>query len=237
MASLSYFKTTVLTPPAVTRLADPDIVLDDWNIDASVRTFIERSIDRCSAAASDYCNRQFGIAEYQIVANLERGYRDGHLLIGDISPLMIPYWPITSVVSVTETDADGTITTLVENTDFEVVNKVAKFYRLDSYGRQRDWWPQKKVTIVCWAGYVLPGQILGNFPGAEMLPAHLQDAIGRMVATRYFERSRDPFLKSETVEGIMRIDYRDSGTSPEDGGNMSPDVIDILNNFRQPVLA
>ena len=66
-----------------------------------------------------------------------------------------------------------------------------------------------KVIATYYAGYLLPGQNSNNFPGAKALPAHVEDAIGRMVATRYFERSRDPFVRSETVEGIGRTDYID----------------------------
>lgn len=235
MSSLSYFVTTVLTPAASADLTTAATVMDDWGIAAKDQAFVARAVTRCSMAASDFCNRAFGITEYKTVVRLERGYKDGHLTIGDISPIMFPFFPIASISSIIETDENGVDTTLVEGTDYEVVYNVGKIFRLDSYGRQRDWWTRKKVTITCKAGFVLPGQNLSDFPGASLLPAHLEDAVGRMVATRYFERNRDPFVKSEVVEGIGRTDYITLEKNP-DGGNMSADVIDILNNFRVPVI-
>ena len=234
MSTLSYFRVATVTAPTVTDLTTADTVIADWGIGEENISFISRAISRCSKAAEDYCNRSFGIGKYQVDARLERGYRDGHLVMGAISPLMIPLWPIASIVSVVETDEDGTATTLVEGTDYEADYSVGKFYRLDSYQRQRDWWPRKKVTIICWAGYKLPGDT-ASYTGAETLPAHLEDAIGRMVATRYFERNRNPFVKSEMVTGVGSIDYRDA-IMGADSGNLSPDVLDILNNFRQPVV-
>ena len=236
MSTLSYLLTSVVTPPTHTDLTTATTVMADWNIPFTSAAFVTRTVSRCSRAAEDYCNRTFGIAQYQVIARLEKGYRDGHLTLGAASPIMLPLWPIASFVSVTETDENGTVTTLVENTDYESDYTTGKLYRLDSYGRQRDWWPRLKVTINCWSGYILPGDT-ASYPGASPLPAHLEDAIGRMAATRYFESRRDPYVRSETVEGVGSIDYTTQGTRPTDAGNLSADVSDILDNFRAPIVA
>lgn len=234
MPSLSHIRTTIITPPAVTDLALAETVLMDWGIDGANEPFISRAITRCSGAAEDYCNRRFGIAKYQFDVRLERGYRDGHLTLGANNPIMVHVWPIASVVSITETDENGTATSLVENTDYEVDNHSGQIYRLDSSQRQRDWWPTMRVKIVCWSGYILPGDKT-VYTGASNLPSQIEDAVGRMAATRYFESNRNPFVKSESVVGVGTIDYRDSGSGP-DSGNLSPDVLDILTNFRMPVV-
>jgi hypothetical protein len=86
-----------------------------------------------------------------------------------------------------------------------------------------------EITVVCVAGYVLPGQL------AQTLPVDIEDAVGRMVYARWSERKRDPFVKAETVEGVGRTEFIVSNAV--DGGNMSPDVSDILINYRQAVTA
>jgi hypothetical protein len=94
------------------------------------------------------------------------------------------------------------------------------------------------VIVDLWAGYVLPGQATTGLPAsAQPIPDHLEDAVGRMVATRFFESQRDPFVRSETVEGVGSINYVPAMQGPAaDAGNLSPDVEDILNNFRAPVV-
>jgi len=240
MPRVSYMQTAVITPPASQKMTLSDTVMQDWGIDGDNRAFIERAIIRCSRAAADYCNRDFGIAKYSVTARLERGYRDGHLSLGRVDPIMIPYWPITSTVSVTETDINGVVTTLVEGTDFEVDISTGSYYRLDANQIPRDWYSTTTVMIVLWSGYVFPDQAAGQngIPAAApLIPAHLEDAIGRMVATRYFESRRDPYVKSETVEGIGSTNYITQGSRPTDAGNLSPDVSDILDNFRAPIVA
>ena len=64
------------------------------------------------------------------------------------------------------------------------------------------------------------------------LPDDIVDAVGRMVYTRYAERQRDPLIKSEQIDGVGRTDY----LIPSSGGNLSPDVEDILRAYRVPVV-
>jgi hypothetical protein len=54
-----------------------------------------------------------------------------------------------------------------------------------------------------------------------------------MVYTRYAERQRDPLVKSEYIDGVGRTEY----ILPSSDGNLSPDVLDILDNYRVPVIA
>jgi len=73
---------------------------------------------------------------------------------------------------------------------------------------------------------------------APTLPLDIEDAVGRLVWARYAERRRNPFIKAETVDGVGSVQYivgNPNGGS--DGGNMPSDVADILNNYRQPVVA
>ena len=235
MSASSYILTTVVTAAETADLSTVATVMDDWQIDKKDTAFIGRTLTRCSVAASQFCNRDFGVATYSNLIRLEWGYRDGYLITGKRSPIMLPQWPLVSVSSVTETPPTGTATTLVEGTDYEVDYTTGNLYRLYASGRPRDWDPLYKVVVVTQAGYVLPGQNASDFPGAETLPVDIEDAVGRMVFSRYSERRRDPLIKSETVDGVGKVDYIVGNPNSADGGNMSPDVADILNNYRVPV--
>jgi len=231
----SYVISSVVIPPASSDLTILATVKDDWMIKGGKDdSFLSRAISRCSVAAQQFCNRSFGIATYQDAFRLEQGYRTGRIVNGARSPIKLSAWPLVSVVSVTVTPPNSAPTILTAGTDYEVDQVTGFIYRLDSLGQPRDWNPVQTV-IIYQAGYILPGQNPVDFPGAQTLPVDIEDAVGRMVFSRYSERQRDPFIKSEEVAGISRVDYIVGNPNQGDGGNMSPDVADILNNYRQPV--
>lgn len=67
------------------------------------------------------------------------------------------------------------------------------------------------------------------------LPYDIEDAVGRLVFSRYLARRRDPFIKSETTEGVGSVSYI-VGDPTGEGANFPPDVMDLLNNYRVPVV-
>lgn len=223
----TYILTTIVTPPTGGDLTTLATWKDDWGVTGTDNDgFLARTITRCSASAAQFCNRRFGIATYSDEIQLAHGVS---VLNGRQSPLMLSQYPLISVASITETDANGTATVLVEGVDFKVDYTNSKLYRLNSSQQPRDWWPMMRVTVVYQAGYVLPG-VQGR-----TLPDDIEDAVGRMVYTRWSERRRDSLIKAETVEGVGRTEF--IVTTATDGGNMSPDVSDILLNYRTPVVA
>ena len=113
------------------------------------------------------------------------------------------------------------------------MNPEGQLVRLDSFGEQMTW-PATLYVVTYQTGYILPNQDVNAFPGADMLPDDIEDAVGRMVYARWAERKRDPFVKAETVDGVGRTEF--IVTNAADGGNMSPDVSDILSNYRVPVV-
>lgn len=235
MPAQTYILTSITVPPASRDLTELDTVKDDWGITGSdLDSFLSRAISRCSAAAANFCNREFGIATYQVTVRLEQGYRDGYLSLGRCNPFMLPCWPIAAISALSEKNSNGVVVPLVENTDFEVKRDSGMLYRLDRYQRPTDWSPTMTILVTVVAGYVLPGQSRTGLPASALdLPPDIQDAVGRMVYGRYSARRRDPLVKAEEVVGVSRTEYIVGTPGNEDGANLPPDVADILNNYRQ----
>lgn len=222
--------TTVVTRAVTRDLTTLAAVKADFDIAASDASdsFLSRAIARASRAAETFCNRVFAIETLQDAIYLARDDYP-HMLRPGLDALQLARWPIVSIESVMEESA-----TLVAVTDFVIDSAKGQLLRIDSDGRRKPW-SAERIIVSYRAGYVLPGQNAADFPGAEPLPDEIEDAIGRMVYTRVLERKRDPFVKSESVDGIGRTDYVVGNPNVSDGGNLSADVADILNNYRVPV--
>lgn len=194
-------------------------VLADMNlnsVDAPTKTYLRRNITQCSAAAAQYCNRVFLAQTYS-----ESLYPDRdpypYQIQGGLDVLQLSRWPITSVTDVTENG-----TALVEDADFKTDKDDGQLLRLDSNGLVRKWCTLP-IVVVYAAGYA-----------ATAIPADLQDAVNRMVKSRYMARGRDPFVRQETVDGVGSNTYYVSASAE---GNLTPDIADILDNYRVPAIA
>ena len=115
---------------------------------------------------------------------------------------------------------------LIEGIDFRVDFLLGQLTRLSTglidgqpgYTRH---WPALPIAVSYGAGY-------------ESIPVDVQDAVLRMVKSRWFSRQRDPSLRSENVVGAYEAQYWfATGTVT---GNFTPDVLDLLNNYRVPVI-
>lgn len=290
-----YVLTTLVTAPILSRMVPLFGWKDDYQIigesntpDYSQDAFSLRTIDRCCAAASRYCNRIFGLATWQDEFRPQHGVW-GEGTRAQTNPLVLTRWPLVSVTSVVET-VNGTSTTLVQGTDFEVDTGSllpgdegsARLFRLNEQGNPRTW-PAAQIVVIYQAGYVLPvdswgqgviyqpsffvssngniyqtplggtsgttapsgtgtgtsdGAVVWNYVGSlqtPTLPADLQDAVGRMVYTRYIERKRDPFIRSKAIAAGGTTTYWAGASQAE--GNLSADVAEILSAYRVPVVA
>ena len=219
--------TTVVSAALSRDLTQLATVKEDWGVQTTADDgFLSRAISRCSAAAEQFCNRVFAIETVQDRFTIGG---DGwpNMVIRDLEALQLSRWPIVAVSSLT---VDGTA--LTEGTDFIVDATNGRLLRIDADGRSRPW-DGALIIVIFSAGYVLPGQNQADFPEtAKTLPSDLEDAISRMIYTRYAERQRDPLIKSEYVDGVGRTEY----LTPSSDGNLSPDVEDILDNYRVPVI-
>lgn len=176
-------------------------------------TWLTSVIDRASLAAAQYCNRTL-VSE--TVKDQFWPQRDGYpwIIPGGIWPLQLTRWPVSSVSSVVENDVTLTVTT-----DYLLRSAEGQLVRLDSRAYPKKW-PAFTIAVQYVAGY-------------QTIPSDLQDAVIRMVKSRWFMRSRDPLLKQEDVPGVYSAAYWVSTGSE---GAITPDVADLLDNYRVPVV-
>jgi hypothetical protein len=206
---------TVTTAAASYDLVTLDIVKDELGItDNSKNSVLQRYITSASAMAAQYCNRVFPAETLQdeIWAARDPWPR---IIPGGLPSLQLARWPIVSVTSVTENGV-----ALVQDTDFTISAAAGQLIRLDVNGYPR-MWPIYPLVVVYVAGFAT-------------IPVDVQDAVTRMVTRRYASKGRDPNLRQQSIPGVLEQNWWiATGT---DSGNMSPDISDILNNYRIPVL-
>lgn len=101
----------------------------------------------------------------------------------------VPYGPVQSITSFTYSNDDGTTTTLVEGTNFEVDthSRIARLYPIDSDGELDSWPTDVKnvphaITIEYQAGY--------DDVSGETTPEQIKQAI-YMYLTKFFEHRGD----------------------------------------------
>ncbi|MDO1582426.1 phage head-tail connector protein [Rhizobium oryzicola] len=205
--------TTVVTPASSQRLASLDDVKAELGItDATQDALLGRLIDVCSAAAAQFCDRVFPLETVKDEVWPDREPHGCQVLPG-IHVLQLSRWPVGTVASVTE-NGDP----LTDGVGYRVDPVVGQVHRFDASGYPCPWraWP---LAVEYEAGYAA-------------VPLDVQDAVIRLVRARYFAKGRDPYLRSESIEGVRSASWWvPTGT---DAAAMPPDVADILSNYRQP---
>lgn len=202
--------TTAASTYDLTTLANVQAELD---LDGASDAILRRYISGASIAASQYCNRVF--ARETLSEQLLPDRRATRLLHGGVAPLQLARWPLISVASVTENDV-----LLTEGDDYTVNKSRGQLTRLDANGLPATW-PPLEIIVVYDAGY-------------QTIPADVEDAVIRMVTKRYRAKGRDATLRSEEIPGVRSASYWiATGT---EAGNITPDVADILDNYRVPIV-
>ncbi|MEZ0060903.1 hypothetical protein ABIF26_006446 [Bradyrhizobium elkanii] len=174
---------------------------------------LRRYITSASAAAAQYCNRVFQV---ETVRDEFWPDRDCSPVFGGLDVLQLSRWPVESVATLTESGAE-----LGEDIDFRVEPKTGQVIRLDAAGNARRW---GTCPIVA--------QYDAGYP---TVPADVADAVTRMVTKRFSAKGRDASLRSESIPGVRDVTYW-IATGAE-AGNLTPDVADVLDNYRIPVMA
>lgn len=129
----------------------------------------------------------------------------------------------TPVVSITSAEEDDVT---VETDEYEVDSGTGSLYRLDSSGYRSCWQFCKSAEVVYVAGYKMPGEVGRNLPEA------IEAACIALVRSFWFNRTRDPLVKSEEIPGVMSQSYWIGGVGQS--GELPPDVITMLHPFRRP---
>lgn len=183
----------------------------DGSSDATLRRFITSA----SLAVKQYCNRVFQV---ETVLDEFWPLRDPYpsLMRGGLAPLQLSRFPIVSVASAVENAVTLTVTT-----DYRIDPAKGQLVRLDSNGFPRHW-PTFALAVQYSAGFAT-------------IPSDVADAVVRMVKQRWFARGTDTSIKHENIPGVREYDRWVS--TGDEAGNMPPDVVDILDNYRVPVTA
>ncbi|NVO13895.1 MAG: hypothetical protein HXX10_07650 [Rhodoplanes sp.] len=177
--------------------------------------FLNLQIGWASQAIRNFCNRVLAV---ETVTDEYWPDRDGYqwVVVGGLSPIQLTRFPVTSAPVVIE---DGV--PLTEGADYRVAYDRGHLIRLDSAGYPTRW-SAVPVSAKYLAGY-------------DPMADDIVDATIRMVKAAWFARKRDPYLRQKTVDGIGSKSWWVS--SGPGGGNMPPDVVDLLDNYRVPVFA
>jgi hypothetical protein len=210
---------TVVTPAGSYDLAKLADVKAELNIsDTSSDTLLTRYIAYASTAVSQLCNRR--LTTETVKDEIWPDREDfSYQVTGALKDIQLSRWPVVTLSSLSE---DGNA--LADGVDFRIDKETGIVSRLDKGGYPASWsaWP---IVATFTAG-------LGAT--VDDIPQDIQDATIRLVKARYFARNRDPILKSEDIPGVRSVQYWIS--TGADAGNMPPDVVDLLNNYRVPVI-
>lgn len=131
----------------------------------------------------------------------------------------------TPVVSITSAEEDDVA---VDSDEYEVDKPIGALYRLDSSGYRSCWQFCKSAEVVYSGGWKMPGE------SGRTLPEGIEAACVALVRSYWFNRTRDPLVKSEEIPGVMSQSYWIGGVGQS--GELPPDVISMLHPFRRPPL-
>lgn len=101
--------------------------------------------------------------------------------------------------------------------------------RLDVSGYPCPWCFSKSLIVSYTAGYVLPGRANRNLPPA------IEGATVDLVQSFWFNRGRDPMVKTENNPGVGQIEYWVGSVGDPD--QLPPSVLMKIASFRRPRMA
>jgi hypothetical protein len=185
--------------------------------------FISQLIRQASGDIARYCNRTFAAETVRETFRLDERWNDpGHGYPGTAADgaciganaLLLQRLPVLDLISV---KADGVTVPLDE---VELDPEPGILRRVND-GWQAGWW-NPKVVVEYRAGY----ELLAG------LPYEVERACLDLVKARYFQRSRDPALRSERI-----LDLVDTSWTATSSGSMKrglpADIAERLDSFRR----
>lgn len=211
--------TTVTTPAASQDLTTLDLVKAELGVgDTASDTLLSSWIARASAAVTQYCNRVFPVETLRDDVLPERDPYPWQVP-GVFAPLQLARRPVLASPAVTVSVAGEA---LDPATDFLVDAAAGQIVRLGTDGRPRAW-ACEPTSITYRAGF-------------DPIPADVQDACIRLVWGRWWLRKRgDPLMRAEDLPGVRKVEWW-VDTSPGANAAMPQDVLDLLDNYRVPVV-
>ncbi len=177
---------------------------------------LQRYITSASKAAANYCNRVL-VSETVSERFIPGQYPSGHYhnWVNKSETLQLARFPLIAVTSVTQDDVLLTV-----DTDYLVNYSNGQLTRVSSGFPIR--WMAASITVVYSAGYATT-------------PADLEDAVIRMVTQRHSAKGRDAMTRQISIPGVIEKTYWVA--SGDEAGNITPDVADLLDNYRAGIVA
>ena len=210
-AASSYDLTTLEAMKMYLAIPDSDTTKD---------AFISDRITKCSAAIQKHCNNPI-VAETRTESIFLARDAFPWQVPNNVQLLQLRRWPIIGVTSVVTTAIIGNPTILIQNTDFLIKQEEGQLLRLFSQTGFPSFWETVPTVIVYQGGY-------------STVPADVEDACQRMVEKSFWGRGRDPTL-IERNQGLVGSERYWVTTGAE--GNMPPEIADLLDQYRVPVIA
>lgn len=196
----------IVAGPAAARLATVAALRAELGDEAAGKSdeALGALLDQASDQIARYCNRVFG--RQTIAQTIRTDEAPTEILLAAV--------PVASIASVIE---DGAT---IAAAAYEVDRDTGALSRLDN-DRPAAWLAAKTVVTFT-AGWFLPGEASAD------LPASVQRAAVLLAAADAYGRGRDPWVKSESVEGVGSM----SLVMPSAGAAwMPPAVTELLRPF------
>lgn len=168
--------------------------------------YLSSQIPRVSSSIARYCRRIFARQRY-LDTFQSYWHRTGHL----VTRLGLAHWPLVAIEAVT---VNGV---MLGEDDFVVDFDGGRLTR----GMH---WDAGIIEAVYVAGWVLPGWAPDSV-GGEPLPSDVEQAAIEMVISnrqtgRLSYTDRDPYVRSETVEGVGTLTYSQTAIGSSSSGGM-----------------
>lgn len=205
------YRSTVSSAAASKDLTVKATVKTELGISASTHdTFLDTLIHQASAEIVSYIGRD--VASETLV--------DRFRCIDAVDYLWLSRHPVSSISSVTE---DGITVT---SANYELDAASGKLWRLDDDGEPITWETDVPIIVTHVSGWALLGD----------LPHDLERCCIDLVKARYYARTRDPMLRSESVPDVYQVSYQIGGNAETMGG-IPADIAGRLDAYRQIALA
>jgi hypothetical protein len=175
--------------------------------DSSADVYLFNAIEIVSDTISRWCKRIFAVETVR-----ESIYPDK-----PGKSLMLSRWPVVAITAVTVNGAAEDIAN-VEAEDS------GHLFRIDASGC-RTLWPSGRIVVEYSAGYVLPDK------SGRTLPLDIERAALITIRADWFARSRDPLIRSETIE-MFDIERVERSYSPYRTTALPPDAEALLTSYR-----
>lgn len=185
--------------------------------------FISQLIRQASGDIARYCNRVFAAETVRETFRINTGLlypgcgvpataADG--ACRGVSGLLLQRLPVSELVSISE---EGT-TVPLEEVELEAESGLIR--RVND-GWQAGWWIPKVVV-----------EYRGGYELLADLPYEVERACLDLVKARYFQRSRDPSLRSERILNVIDTAWTTSSSATMKRG-IPAEIAERLDNFRR----